>query len=104
MIIALLLLALSPGADRTHMYGYRAPLENKIDHRCYEQDYTRAWVYFTDKGFTNDQYDKMLTSVTDRLGSASLTRRQRRGGIIDYGDIPLYDDFLERYRSNFGAL
>jgi hypothetical protein len=104
MIIALLLLALSPGAARTHMYGYRAPLENKIDHRCYEQDYTRAWVYFTDKGFTNAQYDKMLTSVTDRLGSASLTRRQRRGGIIDYGDIPLYDDFLEEVEAQGGLL
>ena len=78
LIITIFLLALNTGADRVHMYGYRAPLENKVDHRCFEKDYTRAWVYFTDKNVPNTAYEKMLTSVTAQLNPSSLTREIMR--------------------------
>jgi hypothetical protein len=104
LIITIFLLALNTSADRAHMYGYRAPLENKIDHRCYAEDYTRAWVYFTDKGVTNNGYEKMIASVAEHLSPRSLARRQQRGGIIDYGDVPLYDDFLQEVEARGGLL
>ncbi len=104
LIITIFLLALNTSADRVHMYGYRAPLENKIDHRCYEKDYTRVWVYFTDKDVTNTGYEKMLASVTAHLDPRSLARRQQRNGIIDYGDFPVSDDFLQEIEAYGGLL
>lgn len=85
-------------------YGYRAPLREKVDPRCYREPYVRAWVYFTDKGIRPDEYNKALDAVRARIHRRSLERRIVRGGTIDYADIPLFHDYIEEVESHGGLL
>jgi len=86
------------------MYGYRAPLLNKVDARCYENDYVRAWVYFTDKGVSTNNYDKVIQSVKRRMGKSSYDRRLKRGGTIDHADVPLKRDYINEVEARGGLL
>ncbi len=86
------------------MYGYRIPLENKIDPNCYTDKHIRAWVYFTDKGVDVDNYSKVLESVIKRMDKASYERRLLRGGSIDYADIPLCRDYIHEIEAQGGFL
>lgn len=85
------------------MYDYRAPLENKVDPRCYLDDYTKVWVYFTDKGVSAEEYADALNAAEKQMTDAARRRRALRGGITDYKDIPLADSYIEEVESH-GAL
>lgn len=103
IIITLLFIEMTAAA-KSSMYAYRAPLPDKIDHRCYEAEAVRAWVYFTDKGITVDKYEDALRAVTETMDRAVLIRRQQRGGVIDIADIPLYDHYLDEVKAQGGLL
>ena len=86
------------------LYGFRMPLENKIDPRCYEKEYIRAWVYFTDKSIDTDDYNRIIKTVTSRMNRSALVRRRLRAGIVDYADIPIYEDYIEEIEKRGGLL
>jgi len=76
------------------MYDYRTPIENKVDPRCYLDDYTKVWVYFTDKGVSVEEFEDALQAVEKQMTPAARRRRALRRGITDYGDLPLYDEYV----------
>lgn len=86
------------------MYDYRAPLENKVDPRCYLDENVRVWVYFTDKGVSIDQYDDALQATRKRMTAQAQQRRTLRSGITDYGDLPLSTDYIDEIESFGGVL
>lgn len=86
------------------LYNYRAPLVEKVDPRCYEKEYVRAWVFFTDKGITTDQINRALTLTRNTLNRDALMRRSLRNGIIDYGDFPVCEDYIESIENLGGIL
>jgi hypothetical protein len=86
------------------MFNYRAPLKNKVDPRCYEKDYVRAWVYFTDKGITTENYSNALDAVQATMNRASFERRALRKGVIDYADIPLDQEYVDEVEACGGLL
>ncbi len=90
--------------NKGRMYGHRTPLENKIDPRCYVDDHVRAWVYFTDKGVNTDDYDKVLQVVRKKMGRLAYERRLKRGGTIDFNDIPLHKDYISGVENRGGLL
>lgn len=103
--ILLILCTLSSASPQQNVfYGYRAPLAEKVDPRCYTEDHVRAWVYFTDKGIRSEEYDKALNAVRARMDRLSLERRIVRGGTIDFADVPLYQDYIEEVESYGGLL
>jgi subtilisin family serine protease len=84
------------------MYGYRAPLESKVDPRCYLDDQVRVWVYFTDKGVSVEQYDAAVQKVKRDMTDEARQRRVMRRGITDYGDLPLYEHYIYEIESYGG--
>jgi len=90
--------------QKGEMYGYRLPLENKVDQNCYVDEHVRAWVYFTDKGVPIESYDKVLQTLIKKMEKASYERRLLRGGIIDYADIPLKRDYIYEVEARGGLL
>jgi len=86
------------------MYDYRAPLQNKVDPRCYRDDYIKAWVYFTDKNVTTNRYDAAIQAARKQLTDAAIRRRVMRKGITDYADIPLYRAYIDEVEANGGLL
>ena len=76
------------------MYDYRAPLENKVDPRCYLDDYAKVWVYFTDKGVNVEEFEDAIQAAKRQLSPASGQRRALRRGITDHGDLPLHEDYV----------
>jgi hypothetical protein len=100
----ILIILLAGASDNVEMHNYRAPLLNKVDSRCYENDYVRAWVYFTDKGIHIADYDKAINIVRKNMGKASLLRRALRDGTIDYADIPTYDEYINEVELHGGVL
>ncbi len=76
-------------------FNYRAPLENKIDPRCFDEEYVRVWVYFTDKGIETNDINKALSITTKNLSPNSIARRKLRNGTVDFADIPVKEDYLE---------
>lgn len=86
------------------MYDYRAPLPNKVDPRCYADTHVRAWVYFTDKNITVEDYDDAIRTLRNQLTDASRQRRALRQGVTDYADIPVYDDYIAEVEANGGLL
>jgi len=85
-------------------YNYRAPLVDKVNPRCYEKEHIRAWVYFTDKGIKIDEYSKAIQAVKTKMDMMSLRRRTLRKGIIDYGDIPINEDYIGEVEAIGGLL
>jgi len=85
------------------MYDYRAPLENKVDPRCYVGDYTKVWVYFTDKGVRVEEFEDALQAVKEQMTPAARRRRALRKGTTDYGDLPLHQDYVSEIEAR-GAL
>ncbi len=86
------------------LFNYRAPLENKVDPRCYLDDYTRVWVYFTDKGVSTEDYATALEAVKEGMTETTLRRRALRKGTIDHGDLPLYEAYLHEIQAFGGCL
>jgi hypothetical protein len=86
------------------LYGYRAPLTEKIHQDCHKDECVRIWVYFTDKGVTTDQYADVLESVIEHMPSAAYERRAKRNGAFDYADIPLYRDYIHEVEARGGML
>lgn len=86
------------------LYGYRTPLVNKVNPRCYDENYVRAWVYFTDKNVEIDDYQKAIEVVRSKLNTASLERRLLRRGVIDYADLPLSQDYIDEIEAREGLL
>ncbi len=84
------------------LYNYRAPLVEKVDPRCYQKEYVRAWVFFTDKGITTDQIGRALMLTRNSLNKNTLNRRILRNGTIDYADLPVCEDYISTIE-NFGA-
>ena len=58
------------------MYDYRAPLEDRVDPRCYLNEHIKAWVYFTDKGVAVEHYDDAIQAV-ENLEGEKLFQFQR---------------------------
>ncbi len=85
-------------------YNYRAPSENKIDPRCYAQDYVRVWVYFTDKGIKTDQIEQALSITARKIEQNSMQRRRLRSGIVDFADIPVRETYIETIQEMGGIL
>ncbi|MDH4210685.1 MAG: S8 family serine peptidase [candidate division WOR-3 bacterium] len=86
------------------MYDYQAPLQNKVDPRCYTDAHVRAWVYFTDKNITVEDYDAAIRVVRTQLTDAARQRRALRRGVTDYADIPVYEDYIAEVEANGGLL
>uniref|UniRef100_A0A7V3RG28 Peptidase S8/S53 domain-containing protein n=1 Tax=candidate division WOR-3 bacterium TaxID=2052148 RepID=A0A7V3RG28_UNCW3 len=86
------------------LYNYRAPGINKVDPKCLENEYVRAWVLFTDKGITTERINDALLYTRNKLSSGSLRRRELRNGIIDFGDIPVREEYIEEIQNLGGVL
>ncbi|KPK67146.1 hypothetical protein AMJ87_13875, partial [candidate division WOR_3 bacterium SM23_60] len=86
------------------LYGYRAPLAQKIHPDCYKDEYVRAWVFFTDKGVHTEQYADVLESVIQKMPTAAYERRAKRNGVFDYADFPLYRDYIHEVEAHGGML
>ncbi|UCF70046.1 MAG: S8 family serine peptidase [candidate division WOR-3 bacterium] len=86
------------------MYQYRAPLQDKVDPRCYSDEYVKAWVYFTDKNVTAKEYDAAVRAAARRLTDAAIRRRAMRKGVTDYADIPVYAPYVREVEENGGLL
>lgn len=87
-----------------NLYSYRPAMSDKIDPKCFEKEIIRAWVFFTDKGITVDNYNDVLLNTKKYLNSASLLRRSLRNGIIDFGDIPIKEEYIEEIENCGGIL
>jgi len=87
-----------------NLYNYRAPLDDKIDPRCFEQEFVRAWVFFTDKAVSIEKYNEVLLHTKKNLNPNSLLRRNLRKGIIDFGDIPIKEEYVEEIENAGGIL
>ena len=85
-------------------YNFRQPPAEKIDPRCLAQEQVRAWVYFTDKAVTVEHYASALDAARSALSPASAARRQRRGGRLDYADIPVSPDYVAAIEECGGIL
>ncbi|MGB3341787.1 MAG: S8 family serine peptidase [bacterium] len=103
LLFILCLVHLYP-VQQQEIYGYRAPLINKVALECYESDHVRAWVYFTDKGISNDDYARVLQMVSSNMDKSAYNRRVRKGGTIDHGDIPLDRDYIKEVEALGGLL
>jgi hypothetical protein len=77
------------------MYGYQAPLENKVDPRCYIDENVRIWVYFTDKGVSVDGYKDARQVVEKKMTAAARRRRALRGSATDFKDLPLFEEYID---------
>ncbi len=86
------------------LYGYRAPLAQKIHPDCRMYEYVRAWVYFTDKGVHTEQYTDVLESVIENMPTAAYERRAKRNGVFDYADFPLQRDYIREVEARGGML
>lgn len=87
------------------LHGYRTPLANKVDPRCFDNEHVRAWVYFTDKGIETDQLDKVMNAVRRTLSLKTLQRRLLRGEmLIDHADVPINEGYIMRVEENGGFL
>ncbi len=86
------------------LVNFREPSAQKIDPRCFHRDYTKAWVYFTDKGINTDQYPEAIAKLSRMSDARSLQRRKLRGDAINYGDFPPYDDYIEEVIARGGHL
>ena len=86
------------------MYDYRAPLDSKVDPRCYLNEHIKAWVYFTDKGVTVQQYGDAIQAATRQMTAAARERRILRKGVTDYGDIPVNEAYVDEVIANGGLL
>jgi hypothetical protein len=85
------------------MYGYQAPLENKVDPKCYIDENVRIWVYFTDKGVSTDEFEDARRAFERDMTAAARRRRTLRGSATDFADLPLYEDYIEEIEA-LGAL
>lgn len=103
-IILIFCSAYAGSLQRNEMYGYRVPLEKKVAQNCYSDRYVRAWVYFTDKGVLVEDYNEVLQTVTEHMDKTAYERRLRRGGVIDYADIPLERDYIDEVEAWGGSL
>ncbi len=86
------------------LYGFRTPPANKVDPRCYKQEYIRAWVYFTDKKIKVEDYTKIINTTKSQMKKETINRRLKRAGIIDYADIPICEDYIDEVRKQGGIL
>ncbi len=86
------------------LYDYRAPLDNKVDPRCYKDEYVKAWVYFTDKNVTTDRYDDAVRAAASRLSKAAADRRAIRNGVVNHADIPVCRAYIDAVEANGGIL
>lgn len=86
------------------MYDYRTPLESKVDPRCYQNEYVRAWVHFTDKNVTVENYGAAIEAARRQLTDAAAGRRSLRRGVTDYADIPVCEDYIREVEANGGLL
>ncbi len=86
---------------------YRPAAADKIDPRCFETKTERVmvWVYFTDKGvFDPGAYDQVLKMNERFVPGASRARRERRGGVYDFNDLPVMKDYVEEIKSAGGVM
>ena len=90
--------------QQKEMYGYRAPLSNKVASECYQDNHVRTWIYFTDKGFGQDDYARVLETVSNNMERSAYEKRLRKGSILDYGDIPLNRDYIREVEALGGLL
>lgn len=103
ILIIYCLLQLNP-MQQQEMYGYRAPLLDKVAAECYQDSHIRAWVYFTDKNVTKDAYARVLNTVSTNMDRFAYERRLRRGSKVDYDDIPLNQDYIDEVEARGGLL
>ncbi|MEO0226032.1 MAG: S8 family serine peptidase, partial [candidate division WOR-3 bacterium] len=106
MFTALFIIILS-NADFDFNYLYRKPDSPKIDPGCYQisGDQILVWVYFTDKGvFTASDYQRALSGNQQYIAPASKMRRKKRGGVYDFGDLPLCTDYIDEIHAAGGVL
>jgi hypothetical protein len=75
-------------------------LQRTIGNNSGTGEIIRAWVFFTDKGFsTPADYENRLVESKSRLTSRSLNRRIKARGIenaIDYRDIPVEPSYINQ--------
>lgn len=86
------------------MYDHRAPLESKVDPRCYQEDLVRVWVHFTDKNVTVQGYNAAVEAARQQLADESIRRRLLRQGVTDYADIPVCEDYIREVEASGGLL
>ncbi|MEO0136600.1 MAG: S8 family serine peptidase [candidate division WOR-3 bacterium] len=83
----------------------RLPSADKIDPRCFRNEFVHAWVLFTDKGIPQNRYNEVLNLTRQKIPTEVLQRRIFRNGIVvDYGDIPLNENYLEEIQRTGGIL
>lgn len=85
-------------------FNYRAPLVDKVDPRCLNQETMRVWVYFTDKAVSVDAYPAALSAVRAQIAPVAWRRRAQRGKTVDYADLPVADDYVAKVEAAGGIL
>lgn len=103
-ILLILCLTCLSNLQQKEMYGYRTPLPGKVAPECYQDNHVRAWIFFTDKGFGQDDYARILETVSNNMERSAYERRLRKGSIIDYGDVPLNRDYISEVEALGGLL
>ncbi len=86
------------------LVNYRAPLENKIDPRCYDHEYARVWIYFTDKDINLDHFPQAVETISKTINPKTMLRRKLRGNAINYTDLPLGNDYIDEIIDQGGYL
>ncbi len=92
----LLVILSTAGFDPARLY--RKPDADKIDARCYQiiGDQIIVWVYFTDKGiFEQTSYNWALLINEQAMSRPSESRRHRRGGVYDFDDLPVVENYID---------
>lgn len=88
---------------------YRAPAEERVSKRLSatlsrmdEEETVAVWVFFTDKAiFDEEACSERLTEIVNHMSERRRKRRQKTGRaqIVDYTDIPVYNEYVSRIAS-----
>jgi hypothetical protein len=88
---------------------YKAPAKNRISkglaaalERMEEQEEVAIWVYFTDKGFLDEEtYRQRVEEIKRTMSERRRKRREKTGraDIVDFTDLPVYREYVTRIES-----
>jgi len=104
-VLALLLLAIVPQIHAAELvkakqYPTVTPGLQEILAQKSSDTTTNVWIYFTDKGFSQDaEFQRRLQRVRERLKPRTLTRREKvksASDLVDFKDIPVPEKYISK--------
>lgn len=84
--------------------GSGAPVDAKIDARCYRDSVVHAWVYFQDKGVSPADRPQAIERARRGMSRSVVARRSLRGGVFDEADLPVTESYVDAVRSRGGVV